>query len=489
MVNAPLPVSAANVAGGAVGQGQIALGQSISNLAQNLNQIAEMGRDSQDKIAQSKVNNKAREFDQLFESQKSSVYPEGHARAGQKVDLIEARKELNQQLLAFNEQQEWGHPNSKRLATETIKGIGDVNLRSAQVDVAKQQHKEALVVLENDLVSAYASGDQDAISRIEDILRDELTKDYQDSKTIDVVIDKIKAKGTAARAEIAVDNVYAAIEAASDPKVGAGDFEIAREMAKSDLIDEKTQSTLRNAIKVAETEWNRADAIKTNQSVKGDIEAKAYDIQSERVTPKEYRIILDEARYGKVIDGEVKYTFGEMVSNVPLIDDTAYDELRTLGTTGHKASQDTGMSEASKWGKGQLVEVTSELDFQEILASLSGADKRDLQSKHQLQLDNWAQFNRSMRVWQSKNPDAGESEIYIESRRKLPFYRTRSDDEVASGAPIIETVGDLIKDIEKKHPELVDKDKKSPFKEYPDAFKVGGNWYIMQGGNRYRIEK
>lgn len=121
-------------------------------------------------------------------------------------------------------------------------------------------------------------------------------------------------------------------------------------------------------------------------------------------------------------------------SKTPTIDDKAYDELRSLGITKFTASQAKGLSEASYWAKGQLVEITDDLAFLEALLNKSPQEKVKLTSERQLQLDNWSQFNRSMRLWRAENPEAVEGDYYIESRRKMPFYRARTEEEIISGA-------------------------------------------------------
>ena len=76
--------------------------------------------------------------------------------------------------------------------------------------------------------------------------------------------------------------------------------------------------------------------------------------------------------------------------------------------------------------------------FEFNIKDFTGKQKEDALSERQIQLENWSQFNRSMRLWQAEHPDATEGDYYIESRRKLPFYRGRTDDEIQSGTLPIE---------------------------------------------------
>ena len=205
------------------------------------------------------------------------------------------------------------------------------------------------------------------------------------------------------------------------------------DIINNSTLDEKEQETYRVRMNTEIARRLKGKPIVTNQSIKGDIEAEAYKIWLGAVDPKDYDKILFDARYGEVVDGKTQYVFGKVIDTKPLIDDSAYDELRTLGVKELKTSQAKGLAEASFYAKGQLVEVTDELDFQELLRGLDAPKKKMAQSERQIQLENWSQFNRSMKLWQAEKDDAVEGDYYIESRRKLPFYRSRVDEEVLSG--------------------------------------------------------
>jgi len=118
-----------------------------------------------------------------------------------------------------------------------------------------------------------------------------------------------------------------------------------------------------------------------------------------------------------------------------LIDGVAYDELKSFGAREMKMSQAKGLSEASYYAKGQLVVVPDDVNIWQSTIGMGPEDKKQFLDDRVVQLENWAQFNRAMRLWQSEHPDAVEGDYYIESRRKLPFYRNRKEQDVTKGVP------------------------------------------------------
>ena len=214
--------------------------------------------------------------------------------------------------------------------------------------------------------------------------------------------------GQKARGQNAVSAVHAAME--------LEDFELARELAKDQFIPETQQTTLRNAIRSAELEAKRVaagDVITTDQEIKGNLEDMAYGIWTGATRKSDYDKALIDTRYP--VEGE------------PTIDDKAFDELKSLGARELKTTQAKGLAEAQAYGKGQIVQVSDELAWGQLLAGLKGADKTQAQSERQEQLERWSEYNRSMRVWVGEQKEPNEGDIYIESRRKLPFYRTQAD--------------------------------------------------------------
>ncbi len=204
-------------------------------------------------------------------------------------------------------------------------------------------------------------------------------------------------------------------------------------MIDKTILDETEQETYRVRMETEARRSATGKPIATNQSVKGDIEAEAYKIWMGAVRQDDYVEILENARYGVKVDDKFRYSFGNVTSDKPLIDDNAYDELRTIGTTQLKQSQAKGLSESSFYAKGQLVEVTDDLAFAKLLEGMDKPQKETVLSERKLQLENWSQFNRSMKLWQADNDEAVEGDYYLESRKKLPFYRGRTEESISQG--------------------------------------------------------
>ena len=213
------------------------------------------------------------------------------------------------------------------------------------------------------------------------------------------------------------------------------DGTITYEMIRDTSLGEDAKERYRIKMNTEARRRATGENIATNQSIKGDIESEAYKIWQGAIDKNEYDQILEDARYGNEVDGKLQYVFNGFLSDKPLIDDVAYDELKSLGTREMKMSQAKGLSEASYYAKGQLVVVPDDVNIWQSTIGMGPEDKKQFLDDRVVQLENWAQFNRAMRLWQSEHPDAVEGDYYIESRRKLPFYRNRKEQDVIKGVP------------------------------------------------------
>jgi len=321
-------------------------------------------------------------------------------------------------------------PEMRKLAENRVKIWAETSIAKASLQDIKELEKETTMRLSDDYMNALITGNPIKIQETELSLTSHLAKVMTPTEA-KLYKEKLKQEALEQAAENAINEVHAAVEAAST----TGDFSKAKELAKNDLIPETEQTALRRLIRIQEVEYNRKEEIQTNQLVKGDLEQKAYQISLGTVKEKDYEKMLYEARYGKVIKNKVKYVFGDVISDSPLIDDEAYDELRTLGTKQLKSSQAKGLADAYAYAKGQLVSVPSEQDFLTLISRLPDKKKKHLLTQRQIELENLSQFNQSMRDWRAEHPDAVESDYYIEARRKLPFYRSRTEESIMKGLP------------------------------------------------------
>ena len=184
-------------------------------------------------------------------------------------------------------------------------------------------------------------------------------------------------------------------------------------------LDETEQETYRRRMITELERRSKGEFIVTNQLSKGMLEDMAYKIWTGAVRKSDYDRALFNARYP--------------TATKPTIDDGAYDELKSLGAKELKTSQAKGMQEANSYARGQLIEIENELDWKRFFDKLKEGQKERALSERKIDFENWSQFKRSMRIWLSQHPDTTESEIDTESRRKMPFYRGRADEDIISG--------------------------------------------------------
>uniref|UniRef100_A0A6M3IM47 Uncharacterized protein n=1 Tax=viral metagenome TaxID=1070528 RepID=A0A6M3IM47_9ZZZZ len=186
-------------------------------------------------------------------------------------------------------------------------------------------------------------------------------------------------------------------------------------------LDEKEQLRYRNAMTAEIDRRARGEKINTNEIIKGDLRDMAYSVSLGTVTKREFDDTIREARFPS--DG-----------STPKLDDAAYAEVRSLGAKFHQTAQARGMSEASAYAKGQLVSVASDEGWTAILALMQGAEKQQAEADRKIQLENYAQFNKAMDLWLEKNPDATETDIYLEARKKMPIYMARTPEQIKASA-------------------------------------------------------
>ena len=180
-------------------------------------------------------------------------------------------------------------------------------------------------------------------------------------------------------------------------------------MINATSLDEKEQEIYRIRMNAEAERKAKGIVIETNETVKGQLEAMAYDISTGAVTVPEFRARLTEERYTN-----------------KTIDDDVYDELFSLAERKFESYQAGAMKEREVFALGQLVTLPSEEAFAEMLARLTSKfDKDQAQTLRQLQFDNLDRYKKALRDWLKlkKNKDANADEIYIEGRRLLTQYR------------------------------------------------------------------
>lgn len=189
------------------------------------------------------------------------------------------------------------------------------------------------------------------------------------------------------------------------------------DMIDASSLDEKEQLHYRNAMTAEMDRRARGEKIATDEIAKGDLRDAAYTVSLGTISKREFDDKLRETRYPS--DG-----------SAPKIDDSSYAELRALGAKFHQIAQAKGMKESAAYAKGQLVEVSSDQQWQQIVATMHGTELEKAEADRKVQLENYAQFNKSMDLWLEQHPEATETEIYLESRKKMPIYKARTPEQI-----------------------------------------------------------
>ncbi len=173
------------------------------------------------------------------------------------------------------------------------------------------------------------------------------------------------------------------------------------------LLDEAEQFTWMERERQDVERRAKRIPIITNQSIKGDLESMAYNIHNGSVVLRDFRKNLDATRYDD-----------------KSIDDSDYDELRSLATREFKTYQSNEMGSRISFARNQLVTAPSDLGFAEQIRQITDAfQKEQAISLRKLEMDNLDQYRKALNDWFKDNPDADADEIYTKGRSMLAYYR------------------------------------------------------------------
>ncbi len=151
----------------------------------------------------------------------------------------------------------------------------------------------------------------------------------------------------------------------------------------------------------------------TNEQIRADLRASAYDIWRGATTKSGFYDLLNESRYG----------------DNPTIDDAAYKELAALAETTLEQTQGEALSQSHRRGREELVDLT-----QETFISLALQNKltEDQIEKNRNQLWWASRFDNEMEQWIQDNPDKNKREFYQAREMILFEYSNRSAEDLAA---------------------------------------------------------
>ena len=153
--------------------------------------------------------------------------------------------------LAFAVQQRLS-PDTRELADNKLSIWGDSFTDTGEIATIKAIEREAIIRVTTDYEKALTEGIREDIAEAEVALDEQFKGSYEPAEA-KVLKEKIEQRAIAQMEINAISAVHEAIETASDPETGTGNFVIATELAKSPLIPEPKQTSLRATIKTAQT--------------------------------------------------------------------------------------------------------------------------------------------------------------------------------------------------------------------------------------------
>lgn len=189
---APLPMSAANVAGEAIGQGLSALGGGISDVGQSLLKIKEADNKNKDLLAESRMRTATQE--------EELSYKEKISQDGDVNNYPQYRKESIDKVNALRETLEWGNNTTKQRADLFASGWESTFTRQSEIGIIKKRSDEAIKVTELNLVQSLSSLDasprQEILTqRAEEAYRESLSFKYG-KEMVDALTENAIANGT-----------------------------------------------------------------------------------------------------------------------------------------------------------------------------------------------------------------------------------------------------------------------------------------------------
>jgi len=175
---------------------------------------------------------------------------------------------------------------------------------------------------------------------------------------------------------------------------------------ENSYLDEKEQWTWFERERAEAARLVKGELIETNQTVKGDLEAMAYDIHNGSVSMQDFVKRLEEERYDK-----------------KGIDDSDYDELRSLAEREFKSYQSNEMKARIQFARNQLITMPDELTWNEFILRLPSSKRKPAIALRKLELNNLDLYRKALNDWLKGYPDATADEIYDVGRRLLSHYK------------------------------------------------------------------
>lgn len=172
----------------------------------------------------------------------------------------------------------------------------------------------------------------------------------------------------------------------------------------------------------------KGEDIVTNPITYSDLKTKALSIWQGKNTKEDFDKELNDAKYGTIINGKLIYAMGNIKSDKPLIDNTAYQSLSDTAITELKRSQVDALAVSDELAGKALVDYKSEPEWLAAFSSATGEEKKTLSDKRKLQYEILNQYNNEIKNWLVENPKASGKEFeQFRDKKRYEYINHRAE--------------------------------------------------------------
>jgi len=360
-----------------------------------------------------------------------------------------------------------------------VSSYGEVAVAKALTDSMYQLRTDTIDAQYNGLVDAFRSGEPQRIVEFSRLYVENGANMGKDKAEVLSDIKRAEYEGGKQRADDLMNGVYAAVEAASDPNTGTGNFGLARELAKNPAIPEDRQVSLRTTIGSAESSFGTRIKERQREAIDNVIASAAIERDNARNLSRDerdkkgYEIIagLSKSLTGTMLESQIektrKWVKGEDETKHPIsvatMDAMATDIWRGAKTkkqfndemarrrrlpesnpdslsdsesasvmksadTELRTSQAQALSIADEMAGRALVDYKSDPEWFAALSSATGVEKETLSDKRKLQFEILNQYNNEMRGFIADKPEVSGKEFdQVRDTKRYEYINRRAE--------------------------------------------------------------
>lgn len=362
---------------------------------------------------------------------------------------------------------------ARKFADNKLRIWGDTFIDAGEIATIEALDRDALIAVTMDYEKALAEGTPIDIEEAEIALDEQFEISYTPAEA-EVEKEEIEKRAIIQMEQNAVNTVHEAIEAASDLATGTGDFTLARELTKNELIPASRRATLRRTINAAErtTEKRKQDAVmkvthqeywqdlrldnlselqrkvdtsalpivgvggkkwwtdlvsakteeieknlevKTDGVIRGNLLTDVYNISIGAVTKREFQQELLKARYKD-----------------RKLSDADFDSIWKTSETEFKSWRGAQLQKSLRAVRAQVVTI-DESTMERMVGILRGEALEKVQTRRQEEEDKYAEAVKEMDDWLAANPEPTRDDFYKQQRRILRDYRNKTAEQIRQG--------------------------------------------------------